>query len=286
MVLRSKTKLNSNPRAIRLSMDERNLERKTSRKGEEMTQNQIRWQEHLENKRHNVEMEKQGSRSQDEIERHQRVVESETARSNLANEDLKRQGNVINDMHFMRSDAEMQRSNIAKERENLRHNRATEYLGQLNYTLGMGNLQEQQLHDRNTEALQASEIEVKQSQADTAQYKAEQEHHDRSFANTTDRRRMLDQMETNQTVRKANTAKAAESNARALQSASDAIFLTNSRRVLNYTSAFRNAVQGLGDVVDIASNLLGGKSNGRNKQQSINYQDIWNSGQAAGYDQE
>lgn len=63
-----------------------------------MTANQIAWQEHLENVRHNTTTE-------GETNRHNVVTEVETNRTNLANEDIKRETNAINKAHYERSDA-------------------------------------------------------------------------------------------------------------------------------------------------------------------------------------
>lgn len=96
-----------------------------------MTRNQISYQEHLENVRHNKATEQQQQAYNDrylsELERHQMTGDTESIRSNRAKEAIQREVNVINDNHYLRQDLEAQRHNIAGETESIRHNQVTEY---------------------------------------------------------------------------------------------------------------------------------------------------------------
>lgn len=113
-----------------------------------MTTNQIRYQEHLEQKRHNVASETETSRAnrvKEEIQKDYNTwFSGETTRHNLAQEALAHQTLVVNDAHYQRQDAEQkrhalateqlqlsqqleqQRHNLETERENYRHNTVSE----------------------------------------------------------------------------------------------------------------------------------------------------------------
>lgn len=96
-----------------------------------MTHNQIEYWKLQESKRSNVAKETETNRanlaSERENERSHRAVEQETRRSNLAREDethrsnvanegIKKEANVINNAHYLRTDSENQRHNLASER--------------------------------------------------------------------------------------------------------------------------------------------------------------------------
>lgn len=102
-----------------------------------MTQNQIAYQKHLEDRRHNVELEKQG-------------------RDTIA----------FNASHLGRMDAESQRHNYATELEAARHNYASE-------GLTSGSLAESIRHNAIMEGLGAYDSETKRQQAGTSQYSAD-----------------------------------------------------------------------------------------------------------------
>lgn len=115
MVLQVKNQLHFSSHKC-LSMVRKKLRNKHPKEVSRMTQNQIRWQEHLEQKRHNLKTESQTD-----------VAQLETTRHNVADESIRRDTNAINDSHFRRSDAETAYHNRITEAENERHNRASEY---------------------------------------------------------------------------------------------------------------------------------------------------------------
>lgn len=121
-----------------------------------MTTNQIEFAKHVEQSRHNREMESQGRDTITETKRSNVARETETNRSNVANESIKRDTNTINMLHFERMDAETERSNRAREAETARANRARESidlgLGQANLGLGYANLGELNRHQLVAEA--------------------------------------------------------------------------------------------------------------------------------------
>lgn len=101
-----------------------------------MTQNQISWFRANEEKRHNVTTEV-------ETGRHNVVDESIRYEANQIN----REANVINQMHFERMDS-----------ENARHNMAQEDIGYANIKLGYAGLDETSRHNRVTEQLTAGQL--------------------------------------------------------------------------------------------------------------------------------
>lgn len=143
------------------------------RKEDKMTQNQIAFQRHLEEKRHNLAVEQ-------ETNRYNVSSLAETATHNRATEANQRDANVINAQHFIRSDFENARHNTATERneqfkaqEQARHNRESESVQW--YTAGeqrRHNMQQESIGYLNAAAsLQSSHAAL--SQADVAQQRAE-----------------------------------------------------------------------------------------------------------------
>lgn len=104
-----------------------------------MTQNQIMFQQHKEQVRHNLATE-------GENQRHNVVTETETNRTNLANEGIKRESNAIN---------------LQSVVEQGRHNKATEQLG-------YANLAENSRHNLMTEKVQYLGAQAAMSQAAAA----------------------------------------------------------------------------------------------------------------------
>lgn len=97
-----------------------------------MTQNQIRYQEHLETVRHNRETENEAARSNLARERETHYFNaaslSETSRHNTQQEAIQRQANAINAVHLTTMDAESQRHNQMVEGETSAHNENMEAL--------------------------------------------------------------------------------------------------------------------------------------------------------------
>lgn len=97
-----------------------------------MTQNQIRYQEHLETIRHDKEMENETARSNLARERETHYFNaaslSETARRNTQQEAIQREANAINAVHLTRMDDESQRHNQMVEGETSAHNENMEAL--------------------------------------------------------------------------------------------------------------------------------------------------------------
>lgn len=105
-----------------------------------MTQNQLKYFQIQEDKRHNVEAETAARAQLAESNRHNVALEDETKRNNQAQEAIQQQANVINSNHLSRLDAETARHNVASENiqrqqadtqarqvaEAARHNLATE----------------------------------------------------------------------------------------------------------------------------------------------------------------
>ena len=96
-----------------------------------MTHNQIEYQKHLEQMRHNRAVEDETKRNNivvsGETNRHNVVTEREVGRHNLVTEDVAKQSNIINQIHYERMDTENERRNRAVEAETNRHNMAIEY---------------------------------------------------------------------------------------------------------------------------------------------------------------
>lgn len=123
-----------------------------------MTTNQIQYQAHLENVRHNKEMERQGVLNIDELVRHQKAVEGETARSNLANEFIRSQANAIN---------------ASSVRETARANQAREGIQWAsNYETQRSNLANEEIR-RGANAINAQNAETNEYQAAIADYNAQ-----------------------------------------------------------------------------------------------------------------
>ena len=80
-----------------------------------MTQNQLKFFQLQEDKRHNVEAESVARAQLAESNRHNVVLEDETKRNNQAQEAIQQQANVINSNHYSRMDAEASRHNLATE---------------------------------------------------------------------------------------------------------------------------------------------------------------------------
>nr|AVX53642.1 putative ORF1 [Marmot picobirnavirus] len=87
-----------------------------------MTQNQIRFAELQELKRHNLKTEGQTDVSLKETGRHNVALESETNRHNIQTEGIQTTTNVINAQHYAATDAELVRHNQSTESETQRHN--------------------------------------------------------------------------------------------------------------------------------------------------------------------
>lgn len=87
-----------------------------------MTKNQIDYWNYVENSRHNLAMERNEARKQDEVNRSNMAQEAIAQQGNA----IKRQQNIINQSHYERLDAESQRANLARERETNRANVAYE----------------------------------------------------------------------------------------------------------------------------------------------------------------
>lgn len=137
-----------------------------------MTQNQIKYQELEEERRHN------------------QAVEREQKRTNAENERIKAEQNAINAQHYLVSDTETIRSNQARETENTRHNTSTEQIDWFkNY--------ETQRHDKEQEAIswfeaksenlkRQSDISVNEANIDLTKEKTQSEPYNRlsTFADT------------------------------------------------------------------------------------------------------
>lgn len=90
-----------------------------------MTANQINYQRHLEDVRHNTAAEAEAQRAAiaaiQEQQRHNIALVSESNRHNISTEYAQQQQNAINSLHYERTDA-----------ESVRHNVAQEYIGRIN----------------------------------------------------------------------------------------------------------------------------------------------------------
>lgn len=98
-----------------------------------MTGLQIEYAKHLEQARHNAELERQGRDTISETVRSNQAREGETHRANLAQESLKGELNDITDRHYLRGDTENKRHSLVTESldlgklyEQSRHNLASE----------------------------------------------------------------------------------------------------------------------------------------------------------------
>jgi hypothetical protein len=127
-----------------------------------MTQNQISYFNWYENARHNKVVEQ-------ETGRHNAVTEQEAMRHNKEDEDIRKRTNTLTDSHYRHSDAETRlnnmlnrgleysrlnetrRSNLAKERENLRSDMAQESLGRERNALTAREIAESVRHNKAVE---------------------------------------------------------------------------------------------------------------------------------------
>lgn len=101
-----------------------------------MTQNQIAWQAHKENVKHNRNTEAETQRSnlarEVETQRSNIAREIETQRSNIANENINRFRVREESSHWLRQDSETFRHNLAEETEKRRSNLANEEINRGN----------------------------------------------------------------------------------------------------------------------------------------------------------
>lgn len=256
-----------------------------------MTQNQIRYQEHLETRRHNQEMERLTGESQSETARHNRAYEEETSRTNQANEDIRRQTNVINDAHYLRQDAESVRHDMTVETETGRSNRAQEALAHernlvaadanqvqrernqvtregnlMNVSLGLINANEQAAHNRQTESIQRGQVEVSSERNAL-------EHEDRAEANRISNFNVLSQDQERASSRDLNYQKIRESQSQ--------IALNEARTRSQKTQSFANISRGLNDLTRGAVNVvnivsrIGGNVNGNETENRGNGTEDW-----------
>lgn len=240
-----------------------------------MTHNQIEWQKHLESKRSNLAVET-------ETNRHNVVTENETKRHNVADEGIRSEANAINRQHFERSDAEVARSNRAKENiqyanlyESARHNRSTEALGFGNLDLGYSQLAEAFRHNYALESNDFMKAAAQQSQADTAAVNADiaQQRQDTYDRLTTSQTRRIDsllssEVQLNSERIAALQAEAARDRAQVdyygvqgnkLKAETDVINLNK------YLDFVNNARDTATDTWKTFTNMFGGKKNGKTK---------------------
>lgn len=148
-----------------------------------MTTNQIRYQEHLETKRHNVATETETSRSNQEKEKIQRDYNvwfsGETTRHNQAQEALAKQTLIVNDAHYQRQDFESQRHNLATEQlqsqqlsESQRHNKATEDEARRHNTVSEAQTWQELAIDKVAAAARETQAQAAMQQAQAALSKA------------------------------------------------------------------------------------------------------------------
>lgn len=223
-----------------------------------MTQNQIRYQEHLEAKRHNLEMERLTGEKQVEENRHNVVVEGETERSNRSNEDIRRATNFINDQHYRRMDAETQRSNLARERETHRSNVFTEQLK-------AHQLAEDSRHNRQVEANTAQSNYIQSTNVDY-------QHQDRDRANDINASKIVfDYSQGQEKLKQSgalNTSAILVNQTQAERNVAET-GAVDSRKASNYARAIRDAASTAKIVIDVINNVKGGTSNGKETEQSF-----------------
>lgn len=110
-----------------------------------MTQNQIQYHNALETERHNKMMEA-------ETNRHQVAQEALQREAN----ELQRAANAINEAHYQRMDAENFRSNLAREGENVRSNVASEYIRNRSNAIQSAQVAETSRHQKAQEQIEKS----------------------------------------------------------------------------------------------------------------------------------
>lgn len=121
-----------------------------------MTQNQIAWHNAIETKRHNQMVETETNRHQLKQEQLQEEANALQKRSIAVNEEHYARMDEINSMHYMRSDAETQRANRAREIETYRSDQAGEDIRRrANELTGMANA-EISRHNAEMERIQES----------------------------------------------------------------------------------------------------------------------------------
>lgn len=126
-----------------------------------MTEMQINYRKYQEDVRHNKMTEQQARDELAEQKRHSMATETEAVRSDLENESIKRQTNVINQSHYERSDAINSAHYARMDAETARHNAETE-------TIQKYQAVEAARHNLETEALQRDQfIEQKRHNIET-----------------------------------------------------------------------------------------------------------------------
>jgi hypothetical protein len=139
-----------------------------------MLATQVAYQQVVESRRHNMEVESQGRRdldikqgNLDEAKRHNTVFETETHRHNIAGEELgwfnaqeNRRHNLVGEDIAWFNANENQRHNLVAEdqgqqtiNETVRHNKVNENIGFANINLGYANLSEQARHNKVSESI-------------------------------------------------------------------------------------------------------------------------------------
>lgn len=154
-----------------------------------MLATQVAYQQVVESRRHNMEMESQGRTelgikqgTLDEAIRHNTVFETETHRHNVAGEELgwfnaqeNRRHNLVGEDIAWFNANENQRHNLVTEdqgqqsiNETIRHDKANENIGFANINLGYANLREQTRHNKASEAIGEYQARSSRIQADAS----------------------------------------------------------------------------------------------------------------------
>lgn len=213
-----------------------------------MTRNQIDYQKHIEEQRHNLAMEevernkagesqRHNLATEQESARHNVASESETNRSNVANERVRSDVNVINAEHYRQQDAETQRSNYAREEqqrvsqlENERHNLVSEQIALIGANAQSSQaraaLENAIVNARNADtlalnalinergvAVRETEASIKQQEADISQQRANSQ----AMVNAVQAGYITSQTEESRTRSALNSARAQESQAHTAQ---------------------------------------------------------------------
>lgn len=210
-----------------------------------MTQNQIRFQEHLETKRHNEAMEIQAGKSHEEVVRHNYVTEAEQNRTNVSNEDIKRVANAINANHYANSDAEQRRHNIAYESESYRHNveqeGETHRANVINENVALRNALSNAEKSRSYTT--RAENETRMTDSRTAQIAQDMQMN--SLESDRAERRLQSDIQRNEAQTQLYQQQRRES---------------RSREIYNNAHTVRDVVGGVGEAIDL---IKGGKRNGK-----------------------
>lgn len=150
-----------------------------------MTQNQINYQRHLEDVRHNKLSESAALAQLQEMKRHNQASLAETYRHNTAMHQDWAMKNAINSNIASNQIAEQQRSNMANEaigrtnaqtnRYNAETNRYSAAVGEYNAETGRINANTQATHVANQYSLGLANVDVAKSNVDALLYKVDTE---------------------------------------------------------------------------------------------------------------